>query len=60
MLMSVRATKIKNQKLKSKPIKQYEKDTWLRKFLKILGKNHCEEAITEMQKYYYKQLFTKK
>ena len=41
-------------------IKQYEKDTWLRKFLKILGKNHCEEAITEMQKYYYKQLFTKK
>ena len=41
-------------------IKQYEKDTWLREFLKILGKNHCEEAITEMQKYYYKQLFTKK
>lgn len=41
-------------------IKQYEKDTWLRKFLKILGKNHCEEAITEMQKYYYKQLFEKK
>ena len=41
-------------------IKQYEKDTWLRKFLEILGKNHCEEAITEMQKYYYKQLFTKK
>ena len=40
-------------------IKQYEKDTWLRKFLKILGKNHCEEAITEMQKYYYKLLFTK-
>jgi hypothetical protein len=39
-------------------IKQYEKDTWLRKFLEILGKNHCEEAITEMQKYYYKQLFT--
>ena len=30
------------------------------KFLKILGKNHCEEAITEMQKYYYKQLFIKK
>ena len=29
------------------------------KFLKILGKNHCEEAITEMQKYYYKQLFTR-
>ena len=41
-------------------IKQYEKDTWLRKFLKILGKNHCEEAITEMQKYYYDHLFTKK
>jgi hypothetical protein len=41
-------------------IKQYDKDTWLRKFLKVLGKNHCEEAITEMQKYYYKQLFTKK
>ena len=40
-------------------IKQYEKDTWLRKFLEILGKNHCEEAITEMQKYYYKQFFTK-
>lgn len=41
-------------------IKQYEKDTWLRKFLKILGKNHCEEAITEMQNYYYNYLFTKK
>ena len=41
-------------------IKQYEKDTWLRKFLKILGKNHCEEAITEMQKYYYNYLFMKK
>jgi hypothetical protein len=40
-------------------IKQYEKDTWLRKFLKILGKNHCEEAITEMQKYYYNYLFMK-
>jgi hypothetical protein len=40
-------------------IKQYEKDTWLRKFLKILGKNHCEEAITEMQKYYYDYLFMK-
>ena len=40
-------------------IKQYEKDTWLRKFLKILGKNHCEEAITEMQKYYYNHLFKK-
>lgn len=41
-------------------IKQYEKDTWLRKFLKILGKNHCEEAITEMQQYYYNYLFMKK
>ena len=41
-------------------IKQYEKDTWLRKFLKILGKNHSEEAVTEMQKYYYMQLFEKK
>ena len=40
-------------------VKQYEKDTWLRKFLEILGKNHCEEAITEMQKYYYKELFTR-
>lgn len=41
-------------------IKQYEKDTWLRKFLEILGKNHSEEAITEMQKYYYNYLFMKK
>ena len=40
-------------------IKQYEKDTWLRKLLEILGKDHSEEAITEMQKYYYKQFFTK-
>ena len=40
-------------------VKQYEKDTWLRKFLKILGKNHCEDAITEMQKYYYNHLFMK-
>lgn len=32
-----------------------DKDTWLRKFLKILGKNHCEDAITEMEHYYYKQ-----
>ena len=38
-------------------IKQYEKDTWLRKFLKVLGKSHCEEAVTEMQNYYYKYLF---
>ena len=40
-------------------VKLYEKDTWLRKFLKILGKNHCEEAITEMQTYYYNYLFKK-
>ncbi|WP_027380297.1 hypothetical protein [Chryseobacterium daeguense] len=40
-------------------VKLYEKDTWLRKFLKILGKNHCEEAITDMQNYYYNHLFTK-
>lgn len=32
-----------------------DKDTWLRKFLKILGKNHCEDAITKMEHYYYKQ-----
>ncbi|BFO64136.1 hypothetical protein [Chryseobacterium sp. KCF3-3] len=41
-------------------IKLYEKDTWLRRFLKILGKNHCEEAITEMQVYYYNNIFTKR
>lgn len=29
-------------------------DTWLRKFLEILGKNHCEEAITEEEHFYYK------
>ncbi|WP_343642896.1 hypothetical protein [Chryseobacterium sp.] len=40
-------------------VKLYEKDTWLRRFLKILGKNHCEEAITDMQNYYYNHLFTK-
>jgi len=40
-------------------VKLYEKDTWLRKFLKILGKNHSEEAGTEMQSYYYKHLFKK-
>ena len=38
-------------------VKLYEKDTWLRRFLKILGKNHCEEAITEMQDFYYKSKF---
>ena len=30
-----------------------DKDTWLRKMLKILGKTHCEEAITEMEHEYY-------
>ncbi|MEI7487868.1 MAG: hypothetical protein WCJ72_10755 [Chryseobacterium sp.] len=40
-------------------VKLYEKDTWLRKFLKVLGKNLCEEAITEMQSHYYQQLFKK-
>lgn len=30
------------------------KDTWLRRFLKVLGKNHCTAAITPMQKVYYK------
>ena len=29
-------------------------DTWLRKFLEILGKNHCEEAITDEEHFYYK------
>ena len=38
-------------------IKQYEKDTWLRRFLKVLGKNHCEESITEMQDFYYSNKF---
>ena len=41
-------------------VKLYEKDTWLRKFLKILGKNHCEESITEMQTFYYNHIFTKR
>jgi hypothetical protein len=41
-------------------VKMYEKDTWLRKFLKVLGKNHCEEAITEMQTFYYNHILTKK
>lgn len=36
-------------------IKIHEKDTWLRRFLdKVLGTNHCGEAITEEDKYYYK------
>lgn len=34
-------------------------DTWLRRFLKILRKNHCEEAITEEEKFYY-STFNKK
>lgn len=34
-------------------LKIYERDLWLRRFLKILGKNHCEEAPTEMQLWYY-------
>ena len=38
-------------------LKEYEKDIWLRRFLKILGKNHCEEAVTEMQQFYYKYKF---
>ena len=29
-------------------------DSWLRRFLKVLGKNHCEEAITEEEHFYYK------
>ena len=28
-------------------------DSWLRRFLKVLGKNHCEEAITEEEHFYY-------
>lgn len=36
-------------------IQIYEKDTWLRRLLdRTLGKNHCEEAITEQDKFYYK------
>ena len=36
-------------------IKVYEKDTKLRRFLdKILGKNHCIDAITESDSFYYK------
>ena len=36
-------------------IKIYEKDTKLRRFLdKILGKNHCIDAITESDNFYYK------
>lgn len=33
----------------------YEKDTWLRIFLdKTLGKNHCDEAISDQDRFYYK------
>jgi hypothetical protein len=33
----------------------YEKDTRLRIFLdKVLGKNHCTEAISQQDKFYYK------
>ena len=36
-------------------IKVYEKDTKLRKTLdSILGKNHCTDAITESDNYFYK------
>jgi len=28
-------------------------DTRLRRFLEVLGKNHCEEAITEQELFYY-------
>ena len=31
-------------------------DSWLRRFLKVLGKNHCEEAITEEEHFYYKNI----
>lgn len=37
---------------------QYVKDTWLRRFLdkafSIFEKNHCTNAITRMQEFYYK------
>lgn len=29
------------------------KDTKLRRFLEVLGKNHCEKAITDQEKLYY-------
>lgn len=39
-------------------IHKYEKDTWLRRFLdKSLGKNHCAEAISEQDQFYYKHNF---
>ncbi len=31
-----------------------KKDTWLRRFLKILGKYHCEQAMTDEWEYYLK------
>lgn len=30
-----------------------KKDTWLRKALKILGKNHCEDSIKLIEHFYY-------
>lgn len=43
---------------------QYVKDTWLRRFLDkaflVFEKNHCTNAITKMQEYYYKELNAKK
>ncbi|WP_289659518.1 hypothetical protein [Flavobacterium panacagri] len=36
-------------------IKIHEKDTWLRRLLdKVLGKDHCDEAISEQDRFYYK------
>lgn len=35
-------------------IHKYDKDTWLRRFLdRALGKNHCAEAISEQDQFYY-------
>jgi predicted PurR-regulated permease PerM len=33
----------------------FGKDIWLRKSLEILGKNHCEDAITVEEHFYYGQ-----
>lgn len=33
------------------------RDTKLRRFLEVLGKNHCEDAITEQEKVYYDIMF---
>ncbi|MRX40576.1 hypothetical protein GJU43_14905 [Flavobacterium sp. LC2016-23] len=36
-------------------VKIYEKDTWLRRFLdRCLGKNHCDESISDEDRFYYK------